>query len=157
VDAQVGTSAEGFAGPRASEVAVEAISGALSVLARELDGLRSLWPDHSDRARDAMDRLVRELRTLRFLVERALGEHDRPPAELGSLTRRELEVMALIAEGTTTKEIARALGISPSTVRSHVKSILAKLCVHSRIEAVAVLSARSRPEPGREPLLSTGR
>jgi len=41
--------------------------------------------------------------------------------------------------GASTARIGELLGISPSTVRSYVKSILAKLGVHSRIEAVAVL------------------
>ena len=55
---------------------------------------------------------------------------------MGSLTARELEVLRLLANGSTTGEIARLLEISPMTVQSHVKNVLAKLGVHSKVEAV---------------------
>jgi len=58
------------------------------------------------------------------------------------LTKRESEVLQLLSAGRTSKEMARALGISRHTVRTHVHSILQKLQVHSRLEAVA-LAARS--------------
>lgn len=53
------------------------------------------------------------------------------------LTKRELEVMALIAKGYTNPRISRTLGISMSTVRTHVERILDKLGARSRAEAVA--------------------
>jgi DNA-binding CsgD family transcriptional regulator len=53
------------------------------------------------------------------------------------LTDREREVLALLTQGLGTEEIAQSLSISPSTVRNHVQSILHKLDVHSRLEAVA--------------------
>jgi two-component system, NarL family, nitrate/nitrite response regulator NarL len=53
------------------------------------------------------------------------------------LTTRELEVLTLLTRGTTSPDIASALEISPNTVRTHVQSILAKLQVHSRLEAAA--------------------
>ncbi len=56
-------------------------------------------------------------------------------AEAISLTFREREVLALIAEGASDKEIAERLGISLYTVKSHVRNILAKLHVSSRYEA----------------------
>jgi len=56
---------------------------------------------------------------------------------LGVLTRREVEVLRLMADGRSTKGAAEALHVSPATVRNHVQSILAKLGVHSRLEAVA--------------------
>jgi len=55
------------------------------------------------------------------------------------LTPREDEVLRALALGASTARIGELLGISPSTVRSYVKSILAKFGVHSRIEAVALL------------------
>jgi DNA-binding NarL/FixJ family response regulator len=57
-------------------------------------------------------------------------------ALLGSLTSREREILAALAEGATTTELADELGISPATVQTHVKNVLAKLGVHSKVEAV---------------------
>jgi two-component system, NarL family, nitrate/nitrite response regulator NarL len=51
------------------------------------------------------------------------------------LTPRELEVLALLVDGSNGEDIARRLVISPNTVRTHVQSILTKLQVHSRLEA----------------------
>jgi DNA-binding CsgD family transcriptional regulator len=53
----------------------------------------------------------------------------------GGLSERENEVLRLVADGLTDREIARALGISPRTVGRHVGSILAKLGVRNRSEA----------------------
>jgi len=53
------------------------------------------------------------------------------------LTQREREVLALLARGTTSAEMARRLGISPNTLRTHVQSVLTKLQVHSRLEAAS--------------------
>jgi len=57
-----------------------------------------------------------------------------PPAQ--ALTPREVEVLAMLAEGLANKEIAGRLGISDHTVKSHVASIFAKLGASSRAEAV---------------------
>lgn len=59
------------------------------------------------------------------------GNHQR-----GALTSREREVLALLAEGNTTQEIASMMCISDSTVRNHVQHTLYKLHVHNRLEAV---------------------
>ena len=53
-----------------------------------------------------------------------------------ALTSRELEVLALLAKGFSTSDIARSLAISSSTVRNHIRNILQKLQVRSRLEAV---------------------
>ena len=53
------------------------------------------------------------------------------------LTAREHQIIVLLTHGRSTSETAAALHISPLTVRSHVKSILAKLGVHSKLEAVS--------------------
>ena len=52
------------------------------------------------------------------------------------LTVRELEVVQLIAEGLSNKEIAQRLFIAPQTVKNHVHNILDKLQLHTRLEAV---------------------
>ena len=59
-------------------------------------------------------------------------------ALLTTLTDREREVMAAMASGATTSGIAFELGISPATVKTHVKNILSKLGVHSKVEAFGV-------------------
>jgi two-component system, NarL family, response regulator DevR len=53
-----------------------------------------------------------------------------------SLTPRELEVLQLMSEGVASRQIAKRLGISYTTVRSHIRSIDAKLGAHSKIESV---------------------
>jgi NarL family two-component system response regulator LiaR len=70
----------------------------------------------------------------------ALGrsrEDDGSELLAAQLTARELEVLGLMAEGISGTDIARRLGISTNTVRTHIQSILTKLQVHSRLEAVA--------------------
>jgi two-component system nitrate/nitrite response regulator NarL len=54
------------------------------------------------------------------------------------LTPRESEILVLLAEGLSNKAIARNLGISDGTVKLHVKAILRKLGVHSRVEAAVI-------------------
>lgn len=59
-------------------------------------------------------------------------------AALKRLTPREREVLQLLADGADTREIAARLTLSPTTVRNHVQNVLAKLGVHSRLEAVVL-------------------
>ena len=67
----------------------------------------------------------------------ALGERAGPRESLVTgLTGRELEVLALVAESMTNKEIAGRLFISQNTVKNHIRNILEKLHLHSRMEAV---------------------
>jgi len=77
----------------------------------------------------------------RDLGERHAPAHaDAPAAEAtaaGPLTRREREVLRLLATGANTKVAAERLGVSPATVRNHVQNLLGKLGVHSRLQAVA--------------------
>jgi PAS domain S-box-containing protein len=54
------------------------------------------------------------------------------------LTNRQAEVLALSANGASTVQIAESLHLSQETVRNHVRNILRRLRVHSRVEAVAV-------------------
>ncbi|HUT42109.1 MAG TPA: response regulator [Gammaproteobacteria bacterium] len=78
------------------------------------------------------------------------GESISPPDEspFAKLTPRESEILALLAEGQSNKVIARNLGISDGTVKLHVKSILRKLGVHSRVEA-AVIAVEQGMRTGR--------
>ena len=59
-------------------------------------------------------------------------------SKLDFLTTRELEILRSLADGASTSEISGSLGIRPMTVQSHVKNILAKLGVHSKVEAVTL-------------------
>ena len=56
--------------------------------------------------------------------------------QLESLTPREKVVLRLMAEGVASREIAARLGISYTTVRTHIRSIGSKLGVHSKVEAI---------------------
>jgi NarL family two-component system response regulator LiaR len=67
----------------------------------------------------------------------------KPPVPGHDLTQREREVLALLVEGLSNKQIAERLVVSPSTIKSHVSHILAKLGVASRTEAAA-LAVRHR-------------
>ena len=60
-----------------------------------------------------------------------------PDDQLG-LTRRELEVLRLVADGLSNRQIAEELFISAKTASVHVSNILAKLGVRTRVEAAAV-------------------
>jgi DNA-binding CsgD family transcriptional regulator len=80
------------------------------------------------------------LRRRAAALTRSMGSADRPvgPPEVGqhALTQRELEVLALVAEGRTNRHIAEALVVSDKTVKRHLSNILAKLGVASRAAAV---------------------
>jgi DNA-binding CsgD family transcriptional regulator len=64
-----------------------------------------------------------------------LGDADEPGSTLSS---REREVLALVAQGASNKEIAIALDLSVSTVKFHVAAITEKLGARSRVDAVAI-------------------
>jgi PAS domain S-box-containing protein len=74
-----------------------------------------------------------------------LRERGAPRSEAGgdpepgaaTLTRRETEVLGLVAQGHRTKAVAERLHVSTATVRNHVQNILGKLGAHNRLEAVA--------------------
>ena len=107
--------------------------------------------------------LLLHLELLTFLLPPALGDRHavlhlmrpvEPPSEepqdaiaagrglscaLCRLTRREMEILRLLASGLGTPEIASKLFISGITVRNHIQSILRKLQVHRRLEAVLTL------------------
>ena len=58
------------------------------------------------------------------------------------MTRREREVIELIGEGLSNKEIAKRLNIASHTVKSHVRNVMEKLALHSRLQIAAYSHAR---------------
>lgn len=96
---------------------------------------------------DALVRAIRSVHDGHTLLAAAAagllsaGSHTRDGRGIGSLTGREREVLGLLADGLSNREIARALGVSEKTVKTHVSSVLAKLGVADRTQA-AVLAVR---------------
>jgi DNA-binding NarL/FixJ family response regulator len=125
------------------------------VLGRSASG-KTLWlsastivPPAELRDRCRLVHLIREValppELERVVVERLEG---RSPATaddddpLDVLTPRERDVLQLLTEGLDGPAIAEQLFLSPATVRNHIQHILAKLGVHSRVEAVALALRR---------------
>jgi two-component system nitrate/nitrite response regulator NarL len=67
---------------------------------------------------------------------------------MDELTAREREVVGRIVNGESTKHMAEAMNITPDTVRSYVKNVLAKLHVHSRLQVAAIASRGINPADG---------
>lgn len=96
--------------------------------------------------RAARGELLLESRIAEPLLDQIRGISSEVESVEGGLTRREQEVLRLIAEGITNREIAARLTISEHTVRTHVGSILSKLGFSTRTEA-AVYADRLRLRP----------
>jgi DNA-binding NarL/FixJ family response regulator len=80
------------------------------------------------------------------IVEEAVLRGEAGVSEATDLTPRERKVVGLIGDGLSNKAIARDLGISPHTVKSHVRNVMDKLALHSRLQIAAYLH-----NPGDEP------
>ena len=83
--------------------------------------------------------------TYRFLADRR--RTPAPPVRTSAqapsgLTQRELDALRLLARGAGTADMAREMGISPTTVRNHVQHLLDKLGAHNRLQAVSVALRR---------------
>ena len=76
------------------------------------------------------------------------GASEEPaPASHQSLSRRETAILRMIAQGMSNKRIAKSLGITPETVKSHAKNIFVKLAARTRAQAVARAEATGLLEP----------
>src|SRR5262249_26333607 len=82
-----------------------------------------------------LDQIVNEARDWRLAGPAGLSAHLVDVRRDSPLSRREEEVLGLIAQGFTNKDIAKALFISEATVKVHVRHVLEKLGVHTRTEA----------------------
>jgi PAS domain S-box-containing protein len=85
--------------------------------------------------------LFRDVTSTKRLLQVVRDSLALPPSPNGNdpspLTRREAEILRLMAGGANTKVLAERLHVSPATIRNHAQNIFAKLNVHSRLEAVA--------------------
>jgi DNA-binding NarL/FixJ family response regulator len=94
------------------------------------DAVRSVWQGHSRISPAMASKLLNEFQTL---TKRA---DERQPLAPPRLTERELQVLRLVAKGLGNRDIATQLYISENTVKNHIRNILEKLQLHSRMEAV---------------------
>ncbi len=111
-------------------------SGAQGYLLKDMEpdelvsALRDIENGKNVVAQDLTDALARMVQG-----DASAVDDDGPFSEL---TPREMEILCLLAEGQSNKLIARNLGISDGTVKLHVKAILRKLGIHSRVEAAVI-------------------
>ena len=114
--------------------------GALVRVGRRVDGLAALVAAARTARRLGATplglKIAADMAALGEPVERRLGSREARRLADRGLTRRELEVIRHVAGGLTSREIGRALFISPRTVEMHVGSALAKLDCRTRAEAV---------------------
>ena len=110
----------GASGYLLKEVSVEEVA----------DSIRAVMQGESKITPSMASKLINEFSAM----SKRADERQRLPAP--ALTARELEVLKLVAKGMSNREIADELFISENTVKNHVRNILEKLHLHSRMEAV---------------------
>jgi DNA-binding CsgD family transcriptional regulator len=101
--------------------------------------------DDAGRAFGERERTILELIRPSFLGPIVRADDARARRRALGLTPRELEVLELVRDGLTNGEIAATLVISPTTVRSHLEHVFAKLGAHTRTEALARLGDLAGP------------
>ena len=104
--------------------------GAISYLLKDV---------HSDKLAETIREANRGRATIDSAAAQALvATADQSPSPGEDLTQREREILVLLVEGKTNKEIASKLSLSEGTVRFHVSNILSKMGVNNRTEAVSM-------------------
>jgi two-component system NarL family response regulator len=110
----------GASGYLLKEVSVEEVA----------DAIRAVVQGQSLISPSMASKLLNEFNTLSKRAE------EKQQQQAPNITSRELEVLKLVAQGMSNREIAEQLYISENTVKNHVRNILEKLHIHSRMEAV---------------------
>jgi two-component system NarL family response regulator len=111
-------------------------AGASGYLLKEIpieevaDAIRSVWAGQSRISPSMASKLLTEFAAISKATE------ERPQMPTPRLTDREMEVLKLVAQGLNNRDIAKKLYISENTVKNHIRNILEKLHLHSRMEAV---------------------
>jgi DNA-binding NarL/FixJ family response regulator len=111
-------------------------AGASGYLLKEIsieevaDAIRSVWAGQSRISPSMASKLLSEFAAM----SKRADERQQVPAP--RLTEREMEVLRLVAQGLNNRDIAGQLFISENTVKNHIRNILEKLHLHSRMEAV---------------------
>jgi DNA-binding NarL/FixJ family response regulator len=111
-------------------------AGAAGYLLKEIsidevaDAIRSVWQGQSRISPSMASKLLLEFAAM----SKRADERQQLPAP--RLTEREMEVLKLVAQGLNNRDIAKELFISENTVKNHIRNILEKLHLHSRMEAV---------------------
>jgi ATP/maltotriose-dependent transcriptional regulator MalT len=117
----------------------------LAAVAELVDSIRAdpALPDEVVQRLGVVDRhLSRIIRAAREAAPAPTREAAEAHRLATHLTRREWQCLELLVQGTSTDSIASTMSVSTTTVRTHVQSLLAKLGVNSRLQAVA-LTART--------------
>jgi two-component system NarL family response regulator len=111
-------------------------AGASGYLLKEIpieevaDAIRTVWSGQSRISPSMASKLLNEFASMTKVSE------ERPQVPVPRLTDREMEVLRLVAKGMNNRDIAKELYISENTVKNHIRNILEKLHLHSRMEAV---------------------
>ena len=111
-------------------------AGASGYLLKEIsidevaDAIRSVWQGQSRISPSMASKLLTEFAAM----SKRADERQQLPAP--RLTEREMGVLKLVAQGLNNRDIAKELFISENTVKNHIRNILEKLHLHSRMEAV---------------------
>ena len=116
-----------------------------------LEGLYRALPRNDAQLDDLRPRIALLLRAT------VLAASEEPaPTSHRSLSRRETGILRMIAHGMSNKRIAKSLGITPETVKSHAKNIFVKLAARTRAQAVARAEATGLLKPAVAPPESAG-